>query len=1086
MRQFIKILGLLLLTFSAVAQDKDIVVQSMHAEGSTFALLDNKRNLLVTYGYKDQTLKFWNRDTGFLYHTEDLGGYGNDFEINTIHGKTYALVSNTVLVYDNTSFKEIGRYPLGRIHAMHFHQTGGEGYLMVYADDVNGAKALYILNEESQEFVSTQVPVFPGEGEISHFEINSTNSHLWIATNFMENYFYSFATGEFINTKDYVLGLMDDGDAMVGVYSYNEKKASFYRYNYFTKEEQWVQTLQVDLPYATVTPYRGDLKMNSDGKSMWVAPGSSLLVELDANSGYIMGKIYREEEKRAMLSDGDLLYVQSGVEKPYAKFKRYEAQPITEFGFNLLEASNIGALQNNDGTELVATDYYGHPYSFLFNQATTRFTKYAFENPNTVQYNKLLVDSQNKRFYAIPNANLPIRMLETGKPNSVKSLLKNVGNVQYYDFEPEKQLMASLGGGALRIVDIASNSESFIKLVSSEVPYGSQMVDLSPSGNFILYSEQTSAGDVTTGQSITYFDYVTKQELWTKTERYSGAFHINNGAELLLINGGAQQVEIVEARTGTIKRTFPIDQGKEIKMGALSPNAEYLVFTGYQLPTSVYEVKTGKRVNQFKSAMFDYFEEGFVTETIVAVPASGAIKFIDILNNKEVLRMYIFQDDEWIAHTPDGLFDGSQGAWNRVAFANGNQSIPLESVFDNFYTPRLLHKVLKGGKLDIPKRDIKNLKKAPTVSMTYKEGSRNLTVEDDAQTVTTQSGTGEITVTANANGDRITELRLYQNGKLLRNNTRNLVVEDDVPVNGNSKVYSVKLVEGLNQFVAIAVNSQNTESRPDRLEVVYQPAKSDYQPKGMQAHIMVVGIDTYKNPKYNLNYAVADANSFMQSIRDGVKDITSKVNVYEVKNDQAIRDNIISKFTEIASTSNPQDIFIFYYAGHGVVSQDAAKEFYLVPHDVTQLYGDDGALKQKGVSAKELKQISSGIPAQKQLFILDACQSAGALNSVALRGAAEEKAIAQLARSTGTHWLTASGSEQYATEFDELGHGVFTYALLEALSGKADSGDKRITVNEIKAYIESRVPEISEKYKGSPQYPSSFGFGQDFPVGVKQ
>ncbi|MDX1463309.1 MAG: caspase family protein, partial [Marinirhabdus sp.] len=125
-------------------------------------------------------------------------------------------------------------------------------------------------------------------------------------------------------------------------------------------------------------------------------------------------------------------------------------------------------------------------------------------------------------------------------------------------------------------------------------------------------------------------------------------------------------------------------------------------------------------------------------------------------------------------------------------------------------------------------------------------------------------------------------------------------------------------------------------------------------------------------------------------------------------------------------------------------------------------------------------------PAQKQLFILDACQSAGALNTVALRGAAEEKAIAQLARSTGTHWLTASGSEQFATEFDELGHGVFTYALLEALSGKADSGDNRITVNEIKAYIESRVPEISAQYKGSPQYPSSFGFGQDFPVSIKQ
>lgn len=62
---------------------------------------------------------------------------------------------------------------------------------------------------------------------------------------------------------------------------------------------------------------------------------------------------------------------------------------------------------------------------------------------------------------------------------------------------------------------------------------------------------------------------------------------------------------------------------------------------------------------------------------------------------------------------------------------------------------------------------------------------------------------------------------------------------------------------------------------------------------------------------------------------------------------------------------------------------------------------------------------------------------------MALRGATEEKAIAQLARATGTYWLTASGSEQFASEFTQLGHGSFTYVLLEALGGKADTGDKK-------------------------------------------
>jgi uncharacterized caspase-like protein len=158
------------------------------------------------------------------------------------------------------------------------------------------------------------------------------------------------------------------------------------------------------------------------------------------------------------------------------------------------------------------------------------------------------------------------------------------------------------------------------------------------------------------------------------------------------------------------------------------------------------------------------------------------------------------------------------------------------------------------------------------------------------------------------------------------------------------------------------------------------------------------------------------------------------------------------------------------------------KEFFLVPSDVTQLYGNDAALAQKGFSATLLQQWSREIKAQKQLFILDACQSAGALTKVAgIRGAAEEKAIAQLARSTGTQWLTASGSEQFASEFEQLGHGSFTYCILQALSGAANTG-KQLTVKQLDAYLQLTVPEVTAKYKGTPQYPASFSYGNDFPI----
>ncbi|MEP6611099.1 MAG: hypothetical protein ABJA76_04425, partial [Mucilaginibacter sp.] len=86
-------------------------------------------------------------------------------------------------------------------------------------------------------------------------------------------------------------------------------------------------------------------------------------------------------------------------------------------------------------------------------------------------------------------------------------------------------------------------------------------------------------------------------------------------------------------------------------------------------------------------------------------------------------------------------------------------------------------------------------------------------------------------------------------------------------------------------------------------------------------------------------------------------------------------------------------------------------------------------------------------------------------------------------RSTGTHWIAASGSQQFANEFSQLGHGAFTYVLLKAMKGEAVS-NKMVTVNGLKSYLQTEVPDLMKKYNGTPQYPASYGFGSDFPVEV--
>ena len=325
---------------------------------------------------------------------------------------------------------------------------------------------------------------------------------------------------------------------------------------------------------------------------------------------------------------------------------------------------------------------------------------------------------------------------------------------------------------------------------------------------------------------------------------------------------------------------------------------------------------------------------------------------------------------------------------------------------------------------------------------------------------------------------QVDEIRLYQNSKLV--NT--MSSKDGLPPDLNFNVNLTDAFGQENYFYVTAKSKQGFDSEKINFIVAYD-GKTDEKPV---LYLFTIGVNEYRNPKYNLNFAVADATGFEEQVKRSSQGLFDNVVVTSLRNSKVTKASIITALKEVQAKAKEQDLFIFYYAGHGVMSEstNSQSQFYLIPNDVTQLYGRDDLLSGKGISAAELKDLSKSINAQKQVFILDACQSSGALESVAVRGAAEEKALAQLARSTGTFWITATGTQQFATEFAELGHGVFTYSLIEGLAGKADNGDKRITINELSAYIENRVTELSEKYKGTPQFPSGYSFGNDFPVGV--
>jgi WD40 repeat protein len=460
---------------------------------------------------------------------------------------------------------------------------------------------------------------------------------------------------------------------------------------------------------------------------------------------------------------------------------------------------------------------------------------------------------------------------------------------------------------------------------------------------------------------------------------------------------------------------------------------------------------------------------------------------------KPFATLFVADDREWVCWTPKGYFSCTSKGSNYFGWHinQGVESLSeyysADQYFDLLYRPQQIQKSMvqaeRVEKILVsegePIFDLSALGK-PSAALFQSLAGENYQYEEGW--LTTQAKTLTLSVDVFDGGGGVKELNIYQNDKLIIN-------DKEVKTKGAgdriTKTYTVDVLNGENRFRVVAINYNRIESKPQFLLIKYT---GEFMATS-SLNIFSIGINKYLNAAYSLNYAAPDARSFVEAITDAkTASLYKSINKFELYDEEATKENIMKKFKEVQAKAKPEDVFIFYYAGHGSLdvnkkNEDGENPFYFVPHDVTQLYGDSKQLMTKGLSTEELSANLMAIRSTKQIVLMDACHSGGAVKGIKMRAAAsEEKAMVQLGRSSGVAVIASSGSKQYAAEFEVLKHGVFTYALLEALTGKAANGDTEVTVTELKTYMDKRVPELTKTHGGESQFPTGFVNGNDYPI----
>ncbi len=545
-----------------------------------------------------------------------------------------------------------------------------------------------------------------------------------------------------------------------------------------------------------------------------------------------------------------------------------------------------------------------------------------------------------------------------------------------------------------------------------------------------------------------------------------GSLRMSDDQQQLLTASWDGSIRLWNISTGLMSRKFSGHHGA-VHAAIFSPDGRTIYSAGADRAIRQWDIASSKIVRTLEGHKGEVTSLLFSPDNkmLISHSVDGATKFWELNSGKEFFEHIHFGENEWMVKNPEGYFNGTQEARQFIHFVDGMKTYSVDQFFDEFYRPDLLPKIFQNRGGDDRKGIQGKLQKSPPPTVKV------------AILPSGEEGKAEIFVKITDNGAGVDNLKLFHNGKSIPIRRQELKLP-----NGKDQMttyrHVINLIGGTNTIAASAMNKDKVESDANTAELF-----SEVSGKTSTCYVLAVGINHYKNPRMTLNYARPDAESFGRELEKNSTRLYRNLELHSLYDEQASRASILEKLDELAGKIHQEDVFIFYYAGHGSMVDD---QFFFIPSESLRLY-DFGALQKDAIDATLLQEKFKNIQALKQLIVMDACQSGGSVELLATRGAAEEKAIAQLSRSAGIHVMASAGSEQFATEFAELGHGLFTYLLIKALGGDADGAPKdgKVTIYELKSYLDDQVPEMTRKLKGKPQYPYTFSRGQDFPVVIE-
>ena len=466
---------------------------------------------------------------------------------------------------------------------------------------------------------------------------------------------------------------------------------------------------------------------------------------------------------------------------------------------------------------------------------------------------------------------------------------------------------------------------------------------------------------------------------------------------------------------------------------------------------------------------------------------NNTIRLYDIEKKRFLLTFVDIDSTNYILRMPSGYYQGTPNASKLLHYVTDDlKVISFEQLDVKYNRPDLVLKAIENSDTALINAYhhayIKRIKKLGLDTTAFRDGygvpeadfvnRDNISSEQKSEMLTLRIKGIDNTYKPDRFNLWINEVPLFGIRGINIKNRKNNNLDTSI---------TISLSEGNNKIETSVTNVNGTESYRMPLSVKYIPQTTT----PAKVYFIGIGINEFSDNSYNLNWCVQDIRDLTKTMQ--IK-YGSQFKILDTLYNQNVTLSNIKLLKQKLINTGINDKVIISYSGHGLLSKDY--DYYLSSYNVN--FDKPG---EAGIPYDAIENLLDSIPARQKILLLDACNSgevdkeelqkinssnnelaknkitispgnkgiivtntAVSAGKLGLQNSFElmQNLFVNVGKGTGAIIISAAGGVQFAQERSELGHGVFTYSVIEAMKN-----NDHMKVSEFKKYIGNRVLELT-------------------------